>query len=120
MQKEVTLTLIHGYDPENKIQAIKQIRTFTGMGLKESKAIADDIWRGVDRIVKVKVPFGAGDLKECFRVLRNTCNINAFTGPTFASEIGSKLKECISLCLEHDEAEMLEVLSVAFKMACEK
>jgi hypothetical protein len=115
--QNIILSPCKGHPCCDKIQAIKAVRDLTGYGLKDSKAIVDAVFNGhVQSFKNREVMYHFDRNIETLKA----CNINVIFADSFEQKIRPMLKECVNLCLEYDEAEMLEVLAVAFKMCTPK
>jgi hypothetical protein len=102
-----------------KIQMIKAIRGLTSMGLKDSKHIADDLHKGFESTVPFNLVADCNE-KNLISDLKSLGVKVIMGGKEGVIKMMDNVKECIALCTESEEPELLEVFSVAFKMLCEK
>jgi len=107
------------YTGGNKIQVIKAIRSLTAFGLKDSKTIADNLGDNLEQVAHdCKIPSGVNP-DDAIAVLRSN---GIFVKSDCRQHIESLIentKDCLSLCTENEEAELLEVYAVVFKMLME-
>lgn len=104
-----------------KIEVIKQIRTITGIGLKEAKEIADDLFVGIQRDVVSAYSESEPDFVSAINILKE-CSIKVEIDSArhnALKDLKNITKQAIAICTEHDEAELLEIYAVAFKVLCE-
>jgi len=109
------------------IEIIKQIRTITHLGLKESKEIADAVRDGMRQVIEPALSYKSDRdpelQKACFALrdlgfnIEYECDLEQSKAQKAIKE---HIKAILSLCVDQDESELLEVMSVAFKMVCEK
>jgi len=109
-------------DSPQKIRVIKEIRIITGLSLKEAKDIADELFSGSQ--MNVNTEFGSKDtvLTDGIRELAEYGIKVEIDSSHFKAmkQIKEHIKDILALCTEEDEAELLEVVAIAFKMVCEK
>lgn len=106
-------------DKHNKIHIIKLVRHYTGLGLKDSKQIVDDMFDGItQKIYLSEHTRDSSYIRECIEEFSKE-GVNAYLNDEVEKQkdqLKEKIKECIHICTDIEETETLEVLSVAFGM----
>lgn len=104
-----------------KIELIKEIRYLTGFSLREAKDLVDSAVEGKTEF-EVESSIDPTSLKSSLSKL-GECGLKTEVDRERADAIfrlKNIVKEGINICADIEEPDILEVLSVAFKMICEK
>jgi len=102
LTKDQVVSIDDWYNHGEKINAIKQVREITGLGLKEAKDIIDDWPMERARIAQGwKNPIGPGKMKYIASRENYTQTLLELGSIDFDEENLNLLKEDLNLCSEH-------------------
>ena len=119
---KLTLTASVTYVKESKIRCIKYTRILTGLGLKETKTIMDKVTDNETVEIETKEEWGLCPIEnlEFIESIKELENLGIIVeqekGLSNRIELRENIKNAIHICADLGEADVLEILAVAFKM----